>query len=109
MGGADTRPPDAVPRDRGIPEPLFGCCRDACRDQHTYPAAHMRYWNGCSYRADSLLAASLNGSTYGPGWYCDECIANIGAKDEGLGLRVVRHPLSGRLTVGTCYIGSDER
>ena len=108
MAGADTRPPDAVPKDRGIPEPLFGCAVDSCREQQTWPAKDMFFWNARTFSRESRYLP-LNGTRWEPGWYCNECLAELGAVTEGLGLRVVRSPLSGRLTVGTRYLSEADR
>ena len=91
---------------RAIPEPLFGCAVEACREEQTWPAEDMLYWNGKTFSADSVNGPNGFLRTMPAGWYCPNCLAYFGAKPEYLGLRVVRLPLgsaAGRVTIETCH------
>ena len=67
-----------------MPKPSYGCHREGCSLEHTYPADHLWWWDGKTYPAEhreEFICPVLE-----PGWYCCDCIDDLGAETSGVNL-----------------------
>ena len=63
------------------PEALYACCEEGCREERSWPADDVQWFDGQEEKRDDdgnveVFAAKT-------GWYCSECASEIGIEPDG--------------------------